>query len=439
MLYAPPRGGAAGGEAMTVRTQSRLAYFTPAPKLTDAQRDAYEFGQRLFNVNWLAAPASVVKFEGLGPTFNRVSCSSCHDNGGRGQPPRSEGAMMESMLVRLSVPGVGPHGGPNPHPAYGDQLEDRAVSGVPREGFATVKYETVRGAFADGAEYTLARPVYTFHDLHFGALGKDIMFSPRIAQPVFGLGLVEAVPEETILALAARQAKEGKVSGRPNYVWDIAKQRQVLGRFGWKANQPTLRQQIAGAFLGDIGVTSSLFPEENCPAPQVQCAKAPHGHQPNLSDTFLDRIAFFSEMLAVPAARDVDAPHVVAGEKLFMQAQCSSCHVPQLRTGASAVKQLAYQDIEPFTDLLLHDMGEALADHRPDFEAGGNEWRTPPLWGIGLSKKVNGHTHFLHDGRARSLEEAILWHGGEAQASREAFRGMKKEDRAALLAFLGSL
>ncbi|MFU8797914.1 MAG: di-heme oxidoredictase family protein [Gammaproteobacteria bacterium] len=425
------RTGRAGGDT-TGQHNTRVTYLVAASNLPPEKMADFAFGNRLFNVNWLVAPASVKTFSGLGPTFNRVSCVACHVGGGRGGVPEKSDAMMESMLVRLSIPGIAPNGGPNPHPAYGDQLQDRSIPGVPAKGFVTVSYTEKKGHYADGISYSLRHPTYQFNQLNFGPLGDETMISPRISQAIFGLGLLEAIPEATILKLAEK-------GGKPNYVWDYEKKQMVLGRFGWKANQPTIRQQIAAAFLGDIGVTTPLFPEKNCSPIQIACKLAPTGPSPNLSNDFLDKIELFSRLLAVPPARNMQDSEVKQGEKLFKSTQCATCHIPQLKTGPHPFKELSYQTIEPYTDLLLHDMGPGLADGRPDFEASGSEWRTPPLWGIGLTKAVNGNVFFLHDGRARSLEEAILWHGGEAETSKDIFKKLSSRDRAALIKFLNSL
>lgn len=435
----PARTARSGGAA-TVNSTTDKAFSLSAPNLTSELRQDFSFGNRLFNTNWVIAPSSTTTFDGLGPTFNRVSCSACHLKDGRGRPPEKPDEMMDSMLIRLSIPGVGEHGGVNPHPNYGDQLEDRSIPGVTAEGYATVSYEIVKGKYKDGTPYSLAKPTYHFHNLGFGPLGDNVLFSPRVAPAVFGVGLLEAIPEETILAKADPDDKNGDgISGRPNMVWDIEKKAKALGRFGWKANQPTIRQQDAGAMSGDVGLTTSLHPEKNCPGPQKECAAAPDGGSPEVSDDFMNRLVHYNQTIAVPAARDLDDKDVQRGEKLFGEMQCSGCHTPTTKTGKHEIKQLSEQTIHPFTDLLLHDMGEGLADHRPDFEASGTEWRTPPLWGIGLTQTVNGHTRFMHDGRARNVEEAILWHGGEAEKAKQQFMALPKKDREAVIKFLNSL
>jgi len=389
----------------------------------------------------------------LGPTFNEDRCAHCHANNGRASAPDNGQAAELGMLVRLSIPGATPQGGPNPHPAYGDQLQNRGIPDrVPAEGRAIFTYTTREVSFADGERVTLRVPSIEFKDLQFGELGPDTMVSPRIAPAVVGMGLLEAVPEEAILALAKEEEKAG-VGGKPNYVWDYEADAIALGRFGWKANQPNLRQQTAAAFLGDIGATTYMFPEENCPAVQHQCLDLPsaskcggqggctgNAFRPEVIPSRLNNITLYLQVLAVPARRNVNNPDVKRGEQLFGQSQCSACHAPELKTGAkTAIPVAANLVIHPYTDLLLHDMGDALADGRPDFKANGREWRTPPLWGIGLLRTVSGHSDLLHDGRARNVTEAILWHGGQAEKSREAFRTMPKADREALVKFVESL
>jgi CxxC motif-containing protein (DUF1111 family) len=435
-------GAPIAGDA-TLDLADENAFARPMPTLPVEDLRRFTFGNRLFNTNWVAAPASVDAFDGLGPLFNRVSCSACHTRDGRGRPPE-HGEPLESMLVRLSLPGSEPNGAPRPVPHYGDQLNEKALPGVPAEGRTVVSYREQPGQYRDGQVYSLLVPAYEFTALGYGPLPADTLKSPRVAPPVFGLGLLEAVPDAEILARAdPDDADHDGISGRAHQVWDAAQGRRALGRFGWKANQPSLRQQGASAALGDIGLTTSLFPRENVADGQSAAAAMPGGGpqgEPELRDDFLDKLTFYLRSLAVPAPRFGAAPAAARGATLFTRIGCTACHAPTLTTGDFPdLPALAHQQIHPFTDLLLHDMGAELADGRPDFEALGSEWRTPPLWGIGLTAIVNRHTRFLHDGRARSLEEAVLWHGGEARAARERFMKLKRPERRALLDFLGSL
>ncbi len=430
----------AGGELGTTVSRSQDAYTQPMPGLTFDQTGDFEVGNAFDADDWVVAPASTVARDGLGPLYNATGCSACHARDGRGQPP-AEGQEMLSMLVRLSVPGTDAHGGPLGEPIYGGQFQPRGIPGVPGEGSTSLTWEEVPGTYADGTAYSLRRPHLTFTSLAYGAMQAGTMFSMRVASPQYGLGLLEQVSEADIVANAdPDDLDHDGISGRPNRVWDQDAGALALGRFGWKANQPSLRQQTAGAMLGDIGMTSSLNPDQNCGATQMECSMAPDGGAPELSDQILNLLVFYGQTLAVPARRDYTDPTVLRGRALFRDAGCADCHVPSFTTQHhDTVAALSEQHIWPYTDLLLHDMGEELADERPDFEASGTEWRTPPLWGIGLLRTVNRHEYLLHDGRARGFEEATLWHGGEAEASREAFRAMSSGDRDALVQFLRSL
>ncbi|HEY8379559.1 MAG TPA: di-heme oxidoredictase family protein, partial [Nannocystis sp.] len=278
-------------------------------------------------------------------------------------------------------------------------------------------------------------------DPAFGPLPPDLLISPRVAPAMIGLGLLAGIPEADIVAREDPDDADGDgISGRANRVWDVAAGRLALGRFGWKAGQPDVAQQTAAAFLGDMGLTTSLFPRENCPEGQLACAAAPTGGSPEVEDDTFGDVVYYASTLAVPARRDPDDPEVLRGKQIFHDVGCAACHVPRHRTAAdAAIAEVRDQTIWPYTDLLLHDMGEALADGRPEYLADGREWRTPPLWGLGLVEVVSGHTEFLHDGRARSLLEAVLWHGGEAEPAREAVRALPRADRDALVAFLNSL
>ena len=429
-----------GGDT-TIVTTNRNSFALAAANLNSRERLTFEIGDSFFTQNWVTAPASTEARDGLGPTFNAQSCSSCHTLDGRAEPPADNDDPERGLLFRFSIPGVDPvTGGPLPDPTYGGQLQDRAILKVPPEGRFLINYREIPGEYEDGAPYTLLAPEYSFADLAFGPTHPDLLISPRIAPAVFGGGLLEAIPDADILALADPDDADGDgISGRANMVWSVRDRATELGRFGWKANVPTLEQQIAGAFHGDIGITSPLFESENCPETQTDCQKALNGGVPEIPPARLAKVVFYNQTLAVPAMRDVDDPQVRQGAGLFLEAGCAACHTPSHTTGEHPVPAVSGQVIFPYTDMLLHDMGDGLADGRPDFLAGGSEWRTPPLWGIGLIENVNNHTRLLHDGRARNVAEAILWHDGEGLAAREEFRKMSREEREALLRFLESL
>ncbi|WP_016703357.1 di-heme oxidoredictase family protein [Pseudomonas chlororaphis] len=447
---AEPGEARSGGEA-TVRKSDQNAFSMPSANLSPTRRLDFSVGNSFFRSPWVIAPSTTTARDGLGPLFNTNGCQNCHIKDGRGHPPTPDSDNAVSMLVRLSIPNEPAYAkiieqlGIVPEPVYGGQFQDMAVPGVAPEGKVRVEYEPLTLRFKDGSEVELRKPKLQITQLGYGPMHPDTRFSARVAPPMIGLGLLEAIPEAAILANAQAQAKAGNgIAGRPNRVWDDAQQKTVLGRFGWKAGQPNLNQQNVHAFSGDMGLTTSLRPFDDCTDAQTACKQAPNGNgpdgEPEVSDNILRLVLFYSRNLGVPARRDVGSPQVLAGKNLFYQAGCQSCHTPRFTTAVDAAEpELANQVIHPYSDLLLHDMGEGLADNRSEFQAGGRDWRTPPLWGIGLTQTVSGHTQFLHDGRARNLLEAVLWHGGEARAAQQQVLSFNAEQRAALLAFLNSL
>lgn len=395
----------------------------------------HEIGDGQFNATFVSAPAPLNP--GLGPIFNNVSCGSCHVSDGRGKVP-GLGESAANMLFRISIPGEGEHGNPVPVPGYGDQLQTRALLGKKREGDVTITYTDETFHFADGTPYKLRKPTYTFTDL-YAFMPGNVLLSPRVAAPVFGLGLLENISEADILANADPEDKDGDgISGKPNYVWDVLSNKSVLGRFGWKANQPTILQQVGAAYNGDIGITNFLFPKESANG-QTQFDSDP-GYKYELTDSLLHSVEFYVRSLSVPVRRNVTDAEVKLGKGVFTSVGCIKCHKADARTAVDvSLPQVSNQLIHPFTDMLLHDLGPGLADNRPDFLASGSEWRTAPLWGIGLTQKVNGHTNFLHDGRARNLLEAIMWHDGEARSAKNKVAALTKKERNALVTFLESL
>jgi CxxC motif-containing protein (DUF1111 family) len=286
-------------------------------------------------------------------------------------------------------------------------------------------------------------------DPGYGPFAEDVQISPRVAPQMIGLGLIEAIPVEDLLAHEDPHDLDGDgISGRAQVVWSSEFDQPIFGRFGYKGGQGSVKEQSADAFAGDIGISSPLAdrPYGDCTETQAQCRRAIHGDQDartqEIDGEGLDLVTFYSRNLAVPARRDIDDPEVLRGKELFYDVGCTSCHTPKFVTHRLSNKDdtsQSFQLIWPYSDFLLHDMGAGLSDGRPELRASGSEWRTPPLWGIGLTEQVSGHTEFLHDGRARSLLEAVLWHGGEAEASKEAVVEMPQADRAALIRFLESL
>ncbi|MEQ6119684.1 di-heme oxidoredictase family protein [Reichenbachiella sp. MALMAid0571] len=426
------------GGLTTIFDESPNAFGLQAPNLSSDEGLLFFVGNSFFNQNWVTSPSSTTARDGLGPYFNARACSSCHFKDGRGRPPEFSGELNTGLLLRLGSNTLDAHGGSSADINYGGQLQDQSILGIMEEGGFEILYSEVTGEYEDGTKYSLRKPLYKLLGLNYGDLSADTQISPRVAQQMIGLGLLEAVSEQDIVAMAdENDSNNDGISGKPNYVWNVEKQSKTIGRFGWKANQPTVLQQSAGALNGDIGITSRLFPDENC---VKGCDDLANGGEPEIDDDDLDKIALYSSTLAVPARRNWDDQQVLKGKKVFNEIGCQNCHIPKLTTGQHpSIEALSNQEIRPYTDLLLHDMGEGLADNRPDFEANGKEWRTAPLWGIGLVNIVNSHTFFLHDGRARNLEEAILWHDGEGKSAKDAFLALELSNRQHLITFLESL
>jgi CxxC motif-containing protein (DUF1111 family) len=436
-----------GGVNGTINLETSDAFAQPIPPMLTADEINFKVGRSFFHTNWVTAPASTTAVDGLGPLFNTSSCNSCHVEDGRGRTPFSDGEQLSSVLMRLSISGQDPHGGPNPDPDLGVQFRNNAILKATPDGSVYVTYTNKIVTYPDGTTDTLRVPAYQMLNLRNGH-AIDFMTSPRIADQLVGMGLLQAVPEATILSFAdPNDSNKDGIIGKPNYVWDVESQQTVLGRFGWKANEPTVRQQVAGALSNDIGITTPIFPA----ASLYGLEQTLFGNLPNGSDTtgeaelpepFFTNTVFYTEALAVPQRRNWTDATIQHGKALFFQASCAVCHKPQMKTGTFAdVPLLSNQTIHPYTDLLLHDMGTDLADGRPDYLATGSEWRTAPLWGIGLVSLVNNNygMFLMHDGRARTIEEAILWHGGEALNSKNAFMKLSKSDRAALIKFVNDL
>ena len=442
--------------AATVRiTPNTNAFSQPSGNITFENELFFKMGNGLFRKLWVSSPSSTLASDGLGPLYNARSCQRCHIKDGRGHPPQGPQDNRISMVLRLSIPApddaaiaeIQDYIATQPDPTYGTQLQDHAVIGHTPEYRLDVSYEETDVTLADGTKVFLRAPTYRAGNLGFGPLHPEAMLSPRVAPQMIGLGLLEAIPAADILAHADPDDLDGDgISGRPNIVWSVEHDQPMLGRFGLKAGNPTLMQQSAEAFAGDIGISSPLFPAGHgeCTVNQRSCRAAVHGNDAargtEIDAAAMDLVLFYSRNLGVPARRDVHTPQVLRGKKVFYDTGCASCHTPSFVTHRLKDQpEQSFQLIWPYTDMLLHDMGPGLADNRPEARANGREWRTPPLWGIGLTEQVSGHSFFLHDGRARSLLEAILWHGGEAQSQKDAVIDMPTADREALIRFLKSL
>ncbi len=457
MAHAQHSGRDPGGAATDHHPIDQNAFAHPSAHMTLERQLDFKLGHALFKRLWVSAPASTQAADGLGPLYNARSCERCHRNAGRGRPPHAGEKDALSMILRLSIPAqtaeqqrlLDDHRMTAiPEPTYGAQLQTLAIPGLAAEGRMRIDYADIAVTLNDGGTVTLRKPAYRVAELGYGPLHPQTRLSPRLAPPMIGLGLLEAIADADLLALADPEDQNGDgISGRPNRVWSAEHQQVVLGRFGWKAGTASIDEQVQAAFINDIGISVPRHPGGvgDCTARQPTCLAAPSGNSPQYEHLEAPRqvtelVSFYARNLAVPARRNHDAPEVRAGETLFHDSGCAACHTPRHTTRALAhLPEQSRQTIWPYTDLLLHDMGEGLADHRPEGAADGNEWRTPPLWGIGLTEVVNGNGFFLHDGRARTLLEAILWHGGEAQRARDAIVRMTSQDRANLLAFINSL
>lgn len=460
--FSKPEPGEAfpGGRATSRKSvDNRNAFSHSSGNMSFESELNFKVGNAIFRKLWVSAPASTKASDGLGPLFNARSCQRCHIKDGRGHPPEANWPEDDavSMFLRLSIPPQTQADRERrrtrrakviPEPTYGGQLQDLAIQGHAGEGRMHITYEEVPVTLAGGEIVRLRKPVYRITDLGHGPLHPETMISPRVAPQMIGLGLLEAVPEDQILEREDPDDKDGDgISGRANRVWSLEQDRVMLGRFGLKAGNPTILQQSAEAFAGDIGISNPLVRQASgdCTARQQHCLKAPNGDTEahgglELSQELLDLTVFYSQNLAVPRRRAHDDPVILAGKALFYGIGCAACHRPKLYTGTvEGQPHLSNQLIWPYTDMLLHDMGEALADGRPEGDAEGREWRTAPLWGVGLTEVVSGHRFLLHDGRARGVKEAILWHGGEAQTARDAFAALSKAERDKLIAFVNSL
>lgn len=415
----------AGGDT-SVDNRTSFAFEQPSENLSDENLERHLEGDLEFGNVFVTAPAPVNP--GLGPLFNNVSCESCHIKNGRGHPVFRDPRLRSNALVLISDPEGEPDvpGGNPPVEGLGGQIQDHAVFGVRPEAEVSLRWEEIPGRYPDGGRYSLRKPVLDVTLSDGSSLGENVQTSMRLPLPVIGLGLLEAVSEETLLGLSDPDDSDGDgISGRPNMVWNRVTASTEVGRFGRKAGSPDIRTQTARAYTEDMGVSNPGLPAGD--------------EETDITEEQLDLTTFYVQTLAVPLRAKTDDPDAAWGERIFSDIGCSSCHVPTLRTGEHPVEEVSNQTIRPFTDILLHDMGEGLADGRPDFLATGREWRTPSLWGIGLTEKLLVTPNFLHDGRARTLEEAILWHGGEAEEVVDRFKNLPRDQRESIIKFLNTL
>lgn len=443
-----PDGYALSAGTSTIFVNSSFAYDSPADWVSS--NTAYK--KRFYSGDGLYDDARSMA-TGLGPVYAGYSCGSCHRNAGRTKPalwndggsgPYGFSAMLVYITRRNGAF----------FQDYGRVLHDQAIYGVEAEGKLSVKWHYEKGQFPDGEEYELCRPEYTITDWYKGEdiAPEDLFCTVRIPLRHVGMGQMMAIDRHEIEQLAAKSNyPEYGISGRVNYITERGVKQ--VGLSGNKAQHADLTVELG--FSSDMGVTNSRYPEEICEGQLQMSQGSMMGllyDKLDISTEDMEDVDLYMQGLGVPARRNVNDPTVQHGEQMFYQAKCHLCHTVTLHTqprgstllNGTQLTWLGSQTIHPYSDFLLHDMGSeimgvGLNDNYVSGMARGNEWRTTPLWGIGLQEKVNGHTYFLHDGRARNLTEAILWHGGEGEASKNLFKKMSKEDRHALIQFLNSL
>lgn len=415
--------------------QHRDALSQPAANLDSAQRRLFAVGNSFFTQPWVSAGASTAGRDGLGPLFSAAACQDCHLRDGRGLVPSGPEQPITSAVLRLARPDG------SADPVYGPHLQTRSLPGLAPEAEVRVHWEAHRETLPDGTAVELRRPRLQVSAWGYGPPAAGLKLGLRVAPAMTGLGLLEAIPAAAIQAYAEAQREQG-LHGIVQEAVVLEGEPAGIGRFGWKARQASVRQQSLDAFINDLGITSSLFPEENCTPAQRRrgCADFASGGEPELSTRIEAALVFYAGHLAPPVRRGVEEPLVREGQRRFAEIGCAGCHKPDWQTAGPPGAPTANQRIWPYSDLLLHDLGEGLADGIAEGRASGRHWRTAPLWGLSQVKAVGGEAAgYLHDGRARSLPEAILWHGGEAQAARDAWAALPASQRHQVLAFLQSL
>jgi CxxC motif-containing protein (DUF1111 family) len=385
-----------------------------APDETQAARIA--LGRSTFNTQWVGRGAGGPgDSEGLGPLYNAASCATCHPGGARGAGPTRGGPAPVALEIQLEMPGGSDAG----DPTYGHVFNTAAVGGARAEGVVTVRYREIYGYYyPDGMRWRIRAPHYDLGRSSRGPLAPTTIIKPRLAPALFGVGLLEAVPRAAI----------GDDPG-------------AGGRFGWQEEALSIRDQTTRAFAREMGVTSGDRPDDDCTPVEVDCL--PRGssttHSPEVAEDLLDALVIFEHELAVPESA-VRPKNAALGSELFMAIGCARCHRPQLPVELPAGDGTRVSGvIAPYTDLRLHDLGTEMADENASGTRVASRWRTAPLWGFGYRIRTESQPTFLHDGRARTAEEAILWHSGEAAAARREFTNLGPRSREALLRWLETL
>lgn len=456
------------GGTTTVTPITSIRFDSPANNLSIDEKVTFHSGKALAQQPWIKAPTITDSRDGLGPIYNARTCMACHVNGGKGDVPSSNKQQLFSTLVRLSIKSNDSDkhkallqtAGVIPHPMYGDQLQTQSTSlshqlrhvpsakslkhDVAPEAYAFLNWQEKSVSYPDGSEIKLRKPSVNLQSLGYGKIENNTQIALRTAPSINGMGLIELIPQAQINKLTDEHDKnQDGISGKLNYVWNIETKKTEPGRFGLKANKPTLTMTVAGAFANDLGISNPLFKAQPCTDKQTDCQNSPNGNDKDgheLNGKQLALTVDFNRNLAPVKARNLEDTNIQQGRSLFYETGCQNCHNPSFTTAQSkSFPHLAQQTIWPYSDFLLHDLGPELSDQRPDFNASAQEWRTPPLWGIGLQAKVNGSRALLHDGRANSVEEAILWHGGEAQKAKQSFMQLNKDQRNLLIQFVNAI
>jgi CxxC motif-containing protein (DUF1111 family) len=431
-LAAPPVAPTVGIEAFVNSRDPPFYSKLDATTLARAQ-----LGHAVFNTQFVpAGTAGAARIDGLGPLFNSVSCDECHNEGADARGPRGDGPAPQNLVLELQRPGVA-HDVPNAGDAhYGQVLNTASLPALEPEASVTIKYRLERGHYPDGTAWELRDPQYFLSELRYGPLAADTLIKPRLAPPLFGDGLLEAVPASAVTDAS------GEASGVP--AWQRINGRRELGRFGWQGSSVSIREQTGKAMAREMGLTNPMFAHDDCTPNQTDCRSQPNGGAPEVSPQLFDAVVEFVRWLAVPAVPAAPASFAVAaargpGAALFAQLGCSGCHRPVLPVVLPAVNGARVDaTITAYTDLRLHDLGLGLADRDASGQRVRSLFRTAPLWGLGYRVGREQQLTLLHDGRARSTEEAILWHDGEASSARNAFERLSASKRQALLSWLAA-
>ncbi len=414
--------------------QSKQA-FKQAFKLNHDEEDIHILGRSFFTIPWSQAPSVTTARDGLGPLYSANTCIHCHPNNGAGTPMKN-GFISRSLVMRLSIPNTQnmdddliEKNGFVPEPTYGGQLSLHSNTNTPFEGRISLNYKNIILKYEDNSTCKIQKPTYSINKLQYGEFDKNVNIAPHIGLALIGLGAIEMIEEKDILAKEDIYDKDKDgISGKANWVYNPESNTTELGRFTWKAAAATVKQQAANAAHNDMSLSNPIYPGDNCTDKQVECLKANQGiHDFDLPMYRLDAIAFYLKTLRIP--RERKTANFAKGKKIFNSLGCVKCHTSEYKLSDG-------NTIKPYSDFLLHDMGDALSDGHTMFKASANEFRTPPLWSMGLYEKASGKMALLHDGRARNIEEAILWHGGESTSQQGAFKALNKQDRNYLIEFL---